>query len=138
MAEIAITAANVRSGSGATVAPYTLAATVTQGQALYLLADGTVGLADSNGTSPANAFFGFATTAGVAGQQVLVCRNGGAYVSGGTLAIAPVYLGNTPGAITQTLGDLASGSTLIVIGAATSTTSNASIININPTTGGTT
>lgn len=138
MADISITAANVLGGTGANLEIKTLATTAAQGKALYLLANGTVGLADSNGSSPANSFYGFSLTSGSAGQPVVVDRADSAFVSGGTLAIGPVYLSNTAGGITQTLADLASGSTLIIIGAATSTTSNASTINLTTVTGGTT
>ena len=135
MADINITAANVRASSSASKPTGTIATgvTVTQGQALYRLADGTIGLADSNGTSPANAFLGFALTAGSPAQPIVYTSSDTAYVCGGTVVSgAAVYLSNTPGGITTTYADIASGSTVIVIGVVNTDLT----ITINPTVGG--
>ena len=135
MATISITVANVLKSSNAQVNTGTIAAgvTITQGQALYQLANSTIGLADANGTSPANSFIGFSLTGGTAGQPVVYVSKDTAYASGGTLTSGlPVYLSDTPGAITQTFGDLASGSTAIVIGVANTDLT----LNVSPVVGG--
>ena len=137
MAVLTITPASVKKSSSGQVSVKRIATgvTVTQGQALYQLANTDVGLADANGTSPANTFLGFALTAGASEQPVVVLTgDAGGYAVGATLAIGPIYLSDTPGAVTQTLGDLASGSALIQIGAALTTTT----ANITPVVGGTT
>ena len=134
MADLTITAANVRCSSTANTEIRILANTAAQGKALYLLADGTAGLADSNAAAPANSFYGFSMTSGTAGQPVVIVKaDGSGYTPGSTLAIGPVYLSNTAGGITQTLADLASGTTLIQVGAALTTTT----MNLNSITGGT-
>ena len=120
MADISITAANVlRSATSVPTSVGIIAAgvTVTQGQALYQLANGTYGLADSNASSPANSFAGISLTAGSPGQPVLFCNSDTAFVTGGTLVFGQVYVSNTPGALTQSLSDLATGSTMLSIGA---------------------
>lgn len=137
MAVLSITATAVlKSGDSATTAVKTIAAgvTVTQGQALYLLSDGTVGLADANVAAPVNTFFGFALTAGSPGQPCVVLTGDSVgYTLGATLAISPVYLSNTAGAVTQTLGDL-SVSKLTVVAVPISTT----VAIVTPVAGGTT
>lgn len=136
MAEIAITATAVLPGANARQNTRTLAAgvTVTQGQVLYLTAAGTLGLADSNGTTPANSVEGIALTAGSPGQPCTYLTYDTAFTLGGTLTAGQVvYLGNTPGSVTATYADVASGSTVIVLGIATS----AALMTWNPQVGGT-
>ena len=136
MADKTITVANVlKSANGVSVLGTIAAgATVTQGQALYLTALNTLGLADSNGASPANSFAGFALTAGTAGQPVAYVPSDSAYASGATLASGDVvYLSNTPGGITITKSDLAAGSTVITLGVANLD----GTLNCAPVTGGT-
>jgi hypothetical protein len=113
MAAISITAANVLASANAatTQGIITAATTVTQGQALYAVGDGTYGLAQSNGASPANTFAGIALTGGSAGQPVVIATADSGFAIGGT-----VWLSTTAGAITSTSSDVASGDTAIVIG----------------------
>jgi len=69
MADITITATNVKRGPGAVIVHGILAATVTAGQVLYRLADGTFGLADANGASTLiKTPYGIALNGGAAGQ----------------------------------------------------------------------
>lgn len=133
MANLAITAANVVPSSTAPIAVVRLAAgvTVTQGQTLYQLSDGTAGLADANGVTPANSFLGFACSAGSPGQPVSYCAADAGFVPGATLTPGfPVYISDTPGAITHAIADLASGSTTLMIGIAVSAT----VLNLGGTT----
>ena len=139
MADLSITAANVLNGSSSPAPTIgKLAVSVTQGQALYKLADGTYGLADSNGTMPANSFAAFALAAGGAGQWIGITNGvntstSGAYVCGATVVSGDtIWLSDTPGAITKTSSDIASGSTVIPIGVVNTDLT----MQINPLVGG--
>ncbi len=139
MAALSITAANVlkSSSGGQSVGIIAAGVTVTQGQALYQLANGTYGLADSNGTPPANTFAGIALTGGSPGQPVVFCNgDSGAFVLGATgmTVGSPIYIDKTtPGALTQTFADI-SGATSIIVGNTLSATTT-TIITVG--TGGT-
>lgn len=124
MAAISITAANVFPSASSTKPVYKLAAgvTVTQGQAVTLDASNNLILADANGVALANTFLGFALSAGSPLQWIAVDTGDTGYTAGGTLAVGPVYIHTTAGAITQTFADLTSGSTVIIAGMAFSTT----------------
>lgn len=124
MAAISITATSVLPGSTASLTTVTIAAgvTITQGQAVTKDASGNLILADANGVAPANAFFGIAMSGGSPGQPCVVNTGDPAYTVGGTVAPGPIYVHTTPGALTLAFADLTSGSTVIVIGMATSTT----------------
>lgn len=101
---------------------------------MYVLANGTIGLADSNGVSPANSFAGIAvTTCAAAGQVIMYDAADTNFAIGGTLTSKNgLYLSNTPGGITEAYADVASGSVVIIIGMQTS----ASNAIIQPVTGG--
>lgn len=133
MADIAITAASVLRSTGQ-ILTGTAGATITQGQPLYL--DPSVNklkLSDSNATTPANSCVGMSLNAASDGQPIDYVATDPAYVCGGTLAAgAVVYVSNTPGGITTTYADLASGTTVISLGVATSTTA----MNLLPAVGG--
>lgn len=136
MADLSITAASVLKSASGTQSIGTIAAatTVTAGKALYQLANGTYGLADSNGSSPANTFAGIALTGGGAGQPVLFCgADAGGFTLGATVTVgATIYLSNTAGGLTETYADVASSSTVIAVGVAVT----ASTINLTPVVGG--
>ncbi len=119
MADLSITAANVLATSTAPLQylPAAAGVTITQGQALYKLANNTLGLADSNGVSPANTFEGISLSAGSPGQPVIYVRADATFTFGATSTSGLVlYLSNTAGGITATYSDLASGSTIITLG----------------------
>ena len=123
MADISITASSVLPGANTSISYGTLdsGVTVTQGQALYLKANGNLGLADSNGSEPANTFCGFAGSAGSPGQKITYYTsdnsNSAAYTCGGTVAAGDtIWLSDTPGGITKSYADIASGSTVIIVG----------------------
>lgn len=123
MADLTITAANVISQPGATVAHGTAGAAATAGQAVYL--DGathTYKLADNNSaTAAAREPDGFALHAAAIGQPLAVHERG-PLVIGATLAPGVAYyLSDTPGGICP-VADLATGEYPSVVGIATSTT----------------
>lgn len=83
-----------------------LAATVTAGEALYILAAGTVGLADGNDNALDEAQF-VALEGGVAGQVISALRKGPVY--GFTVAAVDcgkvIHLSDTPGDFQVDAGD---------------------------------
>lgn len=134
MAAISITAANVLPGASANLTQGVALAAITMGQAVYTDGAGSYGLADANGSTPANSFAGIAvTTCSAAGQPILVNTLDSAFIFGATiLAGDTVWLHTTPGALTKTESDLTSGCTKIVVGNMTTTTA----LNLLPNTGG--
>lgn len=136
MSDISITAASVLKGSSSSIFRGTIAAgvTITQGQVLYQLANGNIGLADSNGVAPANSVLGISLTAGSPGQPVDYVMTDAAFTSGGTLTSGNViYLSDTPGGMTATYADIASGSTVITLGVVNTD----GTLNLSPVVGGT-
>lgn len=118
------------------------AVAITAGQALCLLANGTLGLADANGSTPANTFAGFArNNAPAAGQPVDCTGVDTAYTFGvatGVNAGDDIWLSPTPGGITKTKADLITGCTVIHLGVALGATgaTNVQTMNLKPCTGG--
>lgn len=142
MADLSISAPAVLKSASAPIQSGVAASgvTITAGQYLYKLtspdANGNtqLGLADSNGTAPANSIEGCALNGASPGQPVDYVKldsnlNTGA--SGVALG-ATAYLSDTPGAITVTYADIASGSTVIVLGNFVSATN----MNFAPIVGG--
>lgn len=135
MSDISVTAANVLKSASAARLQGIIAAgvTVAQGKVLYQLANSTFGLADSNGSSPSNTVVGYALTAGSAGQPVEYVPIDPSLVSGATLTSGDViYLSDTPGGMTSTYADIASGSTVIILGVVNTD----GTLNFNPVVGG--
>lgn len=135
MADLAITVANVLPAANAQVQQGIAGAAITQGQALYLdTTTNTLKLADSNGSPPANSIVGIAVNAAQIGQRIMYVGLDSAFQFGGTFtSFNGVYLSNTPGGLTETYADLASGSTVILVGMQISTTK----MNLSPVVGGT-
>ncbi len=123
MAALTITAsAIVPVTTSANYTPHTsiAAVTITQGQAVYLLTDNSLGLCDANGTTPAFVLRGVAVTSALAGQPV-VWMSGGDLDFGAILTTGLIYVaGATAGAINPT-SDLASGWYTNILGYAIST-----------------
>jgi hypothetical protein len=122
MADIAVTAANVRN-YGASMIHGTLGTTVTAGQVVYQdPADGKYKLADTNGASaPIRTPAGIALNGGGDGQPVAIATGGGLLDLGATLAVGHVYvLSATAGGIAP-VADLATGHYTVVLGVATAT-----------------
>jgi len=135
MADLAVTAANVLKSSNGTIGVLTAATTITRGQYIYTLAAGTVGLADSNGTTPANSVTGIALADVATGQPVPYVPTDTALTTGFTASAAGVVIylsSDTAGAATETYADLDSGSTVIVLGSMLTTTT----MKFSPLVGG--
>lgn len=135
MSDISITAANVLKGGSSSIFRGTIGAgvTVTQGKAITVQANGTIALADSNGTAPLNSVAGIALTGGSPGQPVDYAQTDPAFTSGGTLTSGDtIYLSDTPGGLTNAYADIASGSTVIIIGLVNTD----GTLNLNPIVGG--
>ena len=123
MAAITITPANLVPSAQAIRFNGVAAETITQGQALYLLAAGTYGKCDNDLSLIAATFVGIAESAGSAGQTISILRSDPALVLGGTLVRGTaVCTRPTAGGLTLTPADNTTGSFVTVIGMATSTT----------------
>ena len=122
MAAITITPANLVPSAQAIRFNGVAAETITQGQALYLLAAGTYGKCDNDLSLIAATFVGIAESAGSAGQTISILRSDPALVLGGTLVRGTaVCTSPTAGGLTLTPADNTTGSFVTVIGMATST-----------------
>ena len=135
MAAISITAANVLKSSTGQVSVGTAGATITAGQSVYIDTSDSnkIKLADANGTAPANTFAGIALNAASSGQPVSYCTNDNAGFTIGATVVAgdTIWLSQTPGGLTKTIGDL-SGGIAIVVGVMLTTTT----MNLTPVVGG--
>ncbi len=133
MADISITAGSVLKSVSGSFLRAISATTITAGQFVYQLANGSIGLADSNGTAPANTVAGVALNGASVGQPIDYVDSDPSLTSGGTLTSGNViYLSDTPGGMTATYADIASGSTVIILGVVNTD----GTLNFNPTTGG--
>ena len=135
MAAISITAANVLKSSTGQVSVGTSGATITAGQSVYIDTSDSnkIKLADANGTAPANTFAGIALNAASSGQPVSYCTTDNAGFTIGATVVAgdTIWLSQTPGGLTKTIGDL-SGGIAIVVGVMLTTTT----MNLTPVVGG--
>jgi len=135
MAAISITAANVLKSSTGQVSVGTSGATITAGQSVYIDTSDSnkIKLADANGTAPANTFAGIALNAASSGQPVSYCTNDTSGFTIGATVVAgdTIWLSQTPGGLTKTIGDL-SGGLAIVVGVMLTTTT----LNLTPVVGG--
>lgn len=142
MAALTVDPTLVFAGNPVTVFTGNASVAITAGQALYILANGTLGLADANGTSPANSFAGFArNNAPAAGQPIDCVGLDTTYTFGvatGVNAGDDIWLSPTPGAITKTRADLVTGCTVIHLGIALGATgaTNVQTMNLKPCVGG--
>ena len=134
MAAISITAASVLKSSTGSRSAGIAGETITQGQAVYVMASGKIGLADANGTAPANTCAGIAENAASLNQPVsYVTADTAGFTIGATiLAGDMIWVHTTPGAITKTFADLTAGCTVIPLGSMLSTTTLA----LQPLVGG--
>ena len=133
MADLSITAANVLQSSGTSVSSGVASTAITRGQYVYVLANGTIGLADSNGTTPANSIAGCAIADIATGQTCFYVASDSGFTPGfSATAGDTIWLSDTPGAATKTYADIASGSTVIPLGVMTSST----VMKFSPIVGG--
>lgn len=138
MGDISVTPANVRKSTGQTL-PGVAGAALTAGQYVYAdtsTSPPTINLSDANGGSAGSAarnVSGVTLNNAATGQPVDYTALDPKLVSGGTLTAGTVvYLSQTPGGITATIGDLASGSTVIALGVVNTDLT----LNFSPVKGG--
>lgn len=135
MADISITPANVQASANAIIksGPVAAATTIAQGQTVYITAANTLGLADSDGTTPAFVVAGIALSAGSPGQRINYVESDPSFTFGGTVLAGDVILqSDTPGGVTKTVGELEAGDVVTVLGVALTTTT----MNLKPVQGG--
>ena len=108
MTDIVVTAAKVAGQADTRTRSFKAAETITAGQVLYILAAGTVGIADaSTGGTVKLQWRGIALNGGYAGDPIRMAYEGP--VEGFTLAgnvDTPLYLSNTAGALGDGAGDV--------------------------------
>lgn len=125
MADLAITASLVKKGVGAQVNSSLLAgAVITAGSPVYLdTTAGTVKLTDAN-VAAASLCDGISLHAAEIGQPISFITSGALFEHGltGVVAGDVLYASETVGRITKLFSDIASASTVITLGIATSAT----------------
>lgn len=109
MADFSLTAADIRPvfDQGAEIFDYVAGVTITKGQAVYVVAAGTLAIADANDAGKLQAI-GIALHGGVAGDSISVMKKGHLY--GFTITQdrgVHVWLSNTPGALADAAGGTA-------------------------------
>jgi hypothetical protein len=117
MTDIAVTATNVKKGSGAKVViKYALEA-ITAGQSVYQsTTDATkVGKHDADGAAPLNTLYGVALNGASIDQPVVVQYDGEINI-GGTVAVGTVYLGSDTAGGIRPDADRNTGDTVSILG----------------------
>ena len=109
MADFALTAADIRPAldQGAEIVDYVCGVTITKGQVVYVVAAGTLALADANDAGLLQAI-GIALHNGVAGDSISVMKKG--YLYGYTITQdrgTHVWLSNTVGKLADAAGGVA-------------------------------
>ncbi len=122
MADISITAANVLASAFATKNSGVAASTITAGQTLYRLANGTIAPADANGTTPAFNILGISLHAALAGQPITYVTSDPQFQFGGTVAIGDVVIASATAGGIAPIADKVSGWYVTELGVAISTT----------------
>jgi hypothetical protein len=122
MADLTITAANVKTGGNAIIDyGHTAGATLTQGQPVYLdAATNTYKPSDANGAG-AKSFDGVTLNAASSGQPIAV-QTGGDLTAGATLVAGDTYCVSATVGLLCPQADLTTGDDVIVVGVAKSTT----------------
>lgn len=123
MADLVITAANVRAGTGARVVLGTAGATITAGKAVYLdSADSEYKLADcDSATAAIRSPAGIALNGASDGQPLVVLEEGPITIGATMTAGIAYYLSPTAGGICP-VADVLAGDYPVILGIATSTT----------------
>ncbi len=122
MADIAITAANVVKGSGASTSSGTAGASITAGQTLYLdSATNTLKLADANSTAATAACVGIALHAASSNQPIQYLTQGPITI-GGTLTAGVFYIASATAGGVAPASDATTGWIPCQLGYASSTT----------------
>lgn len=123
MADLSITAANVKIGSDSTRTKLVQAGeAVAQGKPVYPADNGKYYLGDANDAAKANSRAIALTPASTDGWFLIAEGSGGVVVLGATLVVGETYVvSNNVGGICP-IGDLTSGSRTLILGFAISTT----------------
>lgn len=137
MSDISITASQVLKSPQSQLQQGVAGVALTAGTVFYIDTNQVAQLSDSNGAAATNAVTGIALNNCGAGQPfdyvakdaLLTLGAGASLVSGNTL-----WLSDTPGKITQTYADIASGSVVISLGVVNT---DGVSFNFNPVVGGT-
>ena len=120
MADISVTAANVKKGSGATTITGTAGETITAGQVLYLdTADNEYKKADADASASAVAA-GIALCGAADGQPIII-QTGGNINIGGTVTVGEIYVVSATAGGVAPEGDLTTGNYVTVLGIGTTT-----------------
>lgn len=120
MTDIAITAGNVVSSSGAVTENGFAGAAITAGQTVYRDSAGLYQLADSNGAAALRVPRGIALNSAGANQPLAVQSRGDINIGATLTAGVTYYLSDTPGGICP-LADVGSGEYACIIGIAKTT-----------------
>lgn len=117
MADLALTAANVKGGAGANTKNGTSGGAVTAGDAVAKDANGAIAQADANGTGTLKTPIGVALNSAPGIGQPVAYTDDAPLLEGFTTTVAgtPYILSATPGKVCP-VGDLASGMTGSLIG----------------------
>lgn len=101
MGNLAVTAASVKPGANANLLRGIAAVAIEAGETVYRLADGTIGLADANGATPADTPAGIACCSALqAGQPVVFTDDDDDFTPGATTdAGIPYFQSATAGKI---------------------------------------
>lgn len=122
MADITITAANVKAGANATMEAGIAGEAVAAGKTVYKAADGKYWLADSNSaTALARTPRGIALASAAADQPLTIARSGDVTIGATLTAGTAYYLSDTPGGICP-VADVGTGENVVLLGLAKSTT----------------
>jgi len=133
MADISQTPGNVAPSGTSPQFTAAAAVAIVAGQPCVVTND-SITLSDANGAAAVRTCNALSTSGGGVGQRVSYVKADSGINIGATLVSGgEYYVSENAGAITATKADVTSGSTAIVIGVATST----SLLNFNPTVGGT-
>jgi hypothetical protein len=122
MADLAVTASEVRKGTDGNIKSGTAASTITAGQPLYLNTSDKLAPCDADGDATTSLCVGIALHAALA-EQPIQYQNGGSMTIGATAAMTQgeIYVtSDTAGGI-RPVADIDSGDYISVLGVASST-----------------
>ena len=115
-ADYSVTSTSVIASDDAVIRRKTAGASITAGQAVYVKADGTLGLYDANAASPAYTFAGIALNSASSGQLVLYAESDPEFTPGFTVAAGAIVIGSSTAGGLCPASDLATGHYLTIVG----------------------
>jgi len=131
MADLAVTAANVVPGAGATIQYGYAGEVITAGQVIYAKADGTLWKAQCDGTLAEATPVGVALNGGAVGQTIGYVSNG-LLTIGATTAKTTAYMVSAAAGAICPQADLVSTNKITYVGYATDT-AGSFVVNIRQT-----